>query len=71
MSRYIAIFASARKVVLADELCRESNLESVVIHVPKEYSSECGMCLRIDSDLLEEFETLMRVQAFKYELHQL
>ncbi len=68
---YIAIFNSARRVIQADELCREQSLTTTVVHTPKEYSSECGMSLKISSEDRESFEELMRENMLNYELYQL
>lgn len=67
---YIAIFSSARKVILADDICMEQGIKSTVIHVPKEFSSECGMCLRLDEISLAKFEALMSEEGLEYELHR-
>ncbi len=69
MSNYLALFASARKVVMADDICRTSSLPATVIHVPKQYSSECGMCLRIGESAIAQFQSLMQEAAIKYQLY--
>ncbi len=68
---YIAIFNSSRRVIQADELCRENELSTMVVHTPKQYSSECGMSLKIASDERERFEELMGENQLNYELYQL
>ncbi len=67
---YIAIFSSARKVILADDLCTEHGLQTTVIHTPKQFSSECGMCLRFLEESLGEFERLIGAEGLEYELHK-
>lgn len=69
ISNYLALFASARKVVMADDVCREAKLNTTVIHVPKRFSSECGMCLRLPESEVAAFENLMKVCAIAYTLH--
>ena len=69
MEQYIALFASARKVVQADDICREANISIEVIHTPKKYSNECGMCLRIPQHSIAPFERLMQQHLIKYQLY--
>ncbi len=68
-NNYLALFASARKVVVADDICRQAKLNTTVIHVPKRFSSECGMCLRLPQEEVAQFESIMKEAMIAYQLH--
>jgi hypothetical protein len=54
----ILIFESAHKVMKADKLLSEMKLKFDIIPTPKEYSSDCGLSVRIDP----ETEDLKQIQ---------
>lgn len=68
--QYIAIFESAREVVRAERMVRENGMMSVVIPTPKEYSSECGMCLLLEDCDIEKINELMRQKSIKIETYE-
>lgn len=45
----IFLFANTRKVVLAEKRAIALKIPYQIIPIPKEFSSECGMCIEIDS----------------------
>jgi hypothetical protein len=49
-NREIFLFQNIRQVILAERWCVENSLEVKVIPVPRPYSSECGMCLEMNSE---------------------
>jgi Protein of unknown function (DUF3343) len=56
--RIIYIFESLHKLVKADQLLKCNGLVVMVIPVPSNYSSDCGMCLQIeinDTMLVDNF----------------
>lgn len=68
--KHIAIFESAREVVRAERTVRENGLGAVVMPVPGEYSSECGMCLLLEDCDIEKVTELMRQNAIKIETYE-
>jgi hypothetical protein len=46
----ILIFESAHKVMKADKLLSEMKLKFDIIPTPKEYSSDCGLSVRINPE---------------------
>ena len=42
-------FKNAREVICAERLLRSEGVAVEIIPVPEKYSSECGMCIRIQS----------------------
>lgn len=61
---YIAVFQNIRAVIRAEKLCREADMKVTVMPLPEHLSSECGMCLKIDSEYTE-FEKLMHEAAIE------
>jgi hypothetical protein len=49
----ILIFESAHKVMKADKLLSEMKLKFDIIPTPKEYSSDCGLSVRINPGILD------------------
>ncbi len=45
-----AMFENARSAVRAEKLCREAGIGVAVVPVPREYSAECGMALRVEDE---------------------
>jgi hypothetical protein len=48
-NREIMLFQNIRQVILAERWCVENGLDVKVMPVPRAYSSECGMCLEMNS----------------------
>jgi hypothetical protein len=60
------LFQNIRQVILAEEWCGKNGIEVKVIPVPREYSSECGMCLELSTfngDSLHTFLTQKDILA--------
>lgn len=61
---YIAVFQNIRAVIRAEKLCRDADMKVTVMPLPEHLSSECGMCLKIDTKYTE-FEKLMHEAAIE------
>lgn len=53
--RYIAVFKNTRDVIRTDRICREQGIDVQVMPVPEKISSECGMCLKFEDNLYNQF----------------
>lgn len=58
--RYIATFKSAREAIKGDKLCAKQGIQATIIPVPTHISSECGMCLRLETEQVDIVKTLMQ-----------
>ena len=62
------LFKNTRGVIRAETLCRQKGLDVEVITVPREISSECGMCLRLPSQHVTAAESLFSEVGISYQL---
>lgn len=59
------LFKSVNQTMWADKLLKEQGIPHKLIPVPRHISSDCGVCLRIDSDQEERIWTvLVHVEGF-------
>lgn len=59
------LFKSVNQTMWADKLLKEQGIPHKLIPVPRHISSDCGVCLRIDSDQEERIRTvLVHVEGF-------
>lgn len=66
----ILLFNNIREVIKAEKYCVKNGLEHTVMPVPTHLSSECGMCLRADSDNINDIlESLKGVGIDNIEVH--
>ena len=50
MTRSFLLMNSMRYAIKAEKFCREQGITCEVVPVPRQISSECGMCLEIEPD---------------------
>jgi hypothetical protein len=48
----ILLFQSIHQVMRAENIISKNGYSYQIIPVPSEYSSECGMCIEIDSSII-------------------
>ena len=65
----IATFRTTRSVMKADSACKKAGIAARVIAVPPTISSECGMCLRLDINLIDEFIQLMESLSIETKIY--
>ncbi len=57
---YILIFNSVHRVMKAEKLLKDANLDSKTIPVPRKLSSDCGLAIKINNieinDILKALE---------------
>lgn len=64
----IFIFNSTRNAILAESKCREKNLEFRIVPVPRDVSSECGMCIKTEMpDKVANELTILNIRFRKYD----
>jgi selenide,water dikinase len=58
--RALFFFTGTRDVIRAETLCRSKGLPIEVVPVPREFSSECGMCLSVPADRIDEISSCLQ-----------
>jgi len=67
----LALFQSTRAVIKADRLLRYHQVTAMVIPVPRQISSECGMALQINEQDRERIEQLLSEAGIGVTFHTL
>lgn len=69
---YILIFESIHKVMKAEQLLLAEDIHCDIIPTPKEYSSDCGMSIRLlkDASDLEKIKEILTTQNIKFKIHE-
>jgi hypothetical protein len=49
-SRIVFLFESVSAVLVAEKVLKDMGINHKLIPVPKQLSSDCGVCIRVDSD---------------------
>lgn len=60
------IFQSTRKVILAERECKGNGLNCLAVPVPREFSSQCGIALEVDSNEIELTRTLLKEKKYDF-----
>jgi hypothetical protein len=50
---HVVLFKSVNQTMWADKLLKEKSLPHKLIPVPRKISSDCGVCIRIDSGMID------------------
>ncbi len=53
-SRFIIIFRGIHDVIKSERLIKEKGFEYQIVPVPSHLSSECGMCIEVNENRVEE-----------------
>lgn len=61
----ILLFQSIHQVMRAENIISKNSYSYQIIPVPSEYSSECGMCIEIDS--LNTYSIVTELQKYNIE----
>lgn len=67
----IVLFNSVRTVIKAEKIIRNGNLTCQVRPVPTSITSECGMCLEIDSNEKNRVAEYLTTNNIEFRLHEL
>lgn len=71
MSRSFLLMKSMRYAIKAEKFCREQGITCEVVPVPRQISSECGMCLEIAVDQAERVQEQLQRAGFEITLAQI
>lgn len=58
-SHFIALFPSVSHVMKAEKLLIAEKIPIKIIPVPKAISSDCGVCIRFNNDLVEIIRSVL------------
>lgn len=64
MSRAFLLLKTMRYAIKAEAHCRQQNIQCQVIPVPREISSECGMCLEVDTNQADNMKAQLEESGF-------
>jgi len=53
------IFRNVHFLIKAERLFREAGMKAELIPIPKTLSSDCGLCLLVEEDLVREAEKVL------------
>ncbi|NWF54363.1 MAG: DUF3343 domain-containing protein [Syntrophaceae bacterium] len=67
MAQGVLLFPSVHFVIQAEKLIKSRGFPIKVIPVPRELSSDCGVCLRINWEEREKITTLLNQAGVKIE----
>ena len=57
---FVAIFHNVHRVMKAEQLLKQARFAFLLIPVPRQLSSDCGLALRFDATAQEEVLALLR-----------
>lgn len=69
-TKYIVIFKNVRNVIQAERIIKEKGFPCQIVPVPSKYSSECGMCIEIEGQLLPEIDKELNNSELQYNIYQ-
>jgi len=68
----VVLFYSTSAAIRAEKLIQGAGLNVKLIPVPRNLSSDCGICLRFDNNDIEEIRTILKTQEIEYDsIHQM
>lgn len=59
LSYYVAVFPSVSHVMKAEKILLAEKIPIKIIPVPKSISSDCGVCIRFDSRIIEKIQVIL------------
>lgn len=63
MKYYVALFDSVSHVMKAEKILRDRGILHKVIPVPREISSDCGVCIRFEKDSIDDITSALSGQV--------
>lgn len=63
----IIIFRSTHQALKAEKTLKRSSLKCRMIPLPRKFSSDCGLALKIDSKLKPQIEAALLDNSIEYE----
>ena len=71
MKRSFLLMPSMRNAIKAEAFCREQGIDSEVVPVPRQISTECGMCLEVNNEKAENILLQLQQAGFEITLTQM
>lgn len=65
----LVVFKNVREATKADAACKEKEIESELVAIPKEISSTCGIGLRIEDNLEKTLKACMDNAGITYTIY--
>lgn len=59
LQQYIILLPSVSHIMKAERILINENIPIKIIPIPKQFSSDCGVCIRIDENLVEKTELIL------------
>lgn len=60
---YVALFDSVTHAMKAEKILKISGIPHKIIPVPREISSDCGVCIRFDKDSIDDITSAFADQV--------
>ncbi len=60
---YVALFDSVSHAMKAEKILKTRGIPHKIIPVPKEISSDCGVCIRFEKDSIEDITSALYGQV--------
>jgi len=72
MKYIILIFESTHKVLKSEKLLLAGGIKFDIIPTPKEFSSDCGMSIRINPEVtdISKVKLILEAQGIKFAMHE-
>jgi Putative Se/S carrier protein-like len=67
----VLLFQSVSSVLMAEKALKEKNIGYKIIPIPKHMSSECGVCIRINTEDLEHTQSVLAERVSVLSIHEL
>jgi hypothetical protein len=67
MEYSVILFHSTNHAIWASNLLKKSGLSHAMVPVPRHISSDCGYCVRINSDDGDKIEPLLKSAGIEYQ----
>jgi len=62
----IFLFKSTHDVIMAEKKLKESGINFRIIPAPKSISSDCGMSIEVQEDIVGDAENILKENDFEY-----
>ncbi|MFA8300539.1 MAG: DUF3343 domain-containing protein [Hyphomicrobiales bacterium] len=64
------MFENIRQVIKTEKYARTEQLYHKVMPVPRDISSECGMCLLVDAEALDSIQVFLQLNKISYRVEE-
>jgi hypothetical protein len=67
--KFFIVFASIHYVIKAEKLLQKLNFKFTIVPIPREISSDCGMCILLERDL-DAIVEILRQNDINTKIHE-